>query len=177
MLSRQEAESLYSEWEDYAELLAHRAAHSQWVREELEQEARIACWRAALDYDPAKAKFITFLTGRVRGAIQHWMRDKFSVIKLPAWQFDKMKLRPPVVLELDASSYEYGDERHFHCDEALDIESAMEWMDERSRTIIAQLADGHTQTEIANMNGLSQITVSRIIRRKRQYLAARLRMS
>lgn len=53
--------------------------------DDLEQEARLACWRASERYDPTRGvKFSTYMTGMVRGYCSHYRRDRVPMIHIPA---------------------------------------------------------------------------------------------
>lgn len=53
--------------------------------EDMLQEGRIALIQALESYDPTEATFTTIAYIYVSGKIRHFLRDKASVIRVPAW--------------------------------------------------------------------------------------------
>jgi len=48
------------------------------------QEARVAVWRRAPEWDPAKGAASTFFVRVIQGAMQHWRREQSRMIDVPA---------------------------------------------------------------------------------------------
>ena len=79
------------------------------AREDLAQEGRLAVVTSLPRWRPEVASLRTFLGHCVRGAVLHWVRDRYRLIAVPAWAQERK--RPyPVAVSLDAVLE--SDDRH-----------------------------------------------------------------
>jgi len=85
--------------------------------DDLIQTGYIGLLSAVANFDPTrKTKFTTYATYLIKGEIRHYIRDKYSTIRIPQWiqtlnnkmkkeeeQFFQKKGRPPTIVELAQS--------------------------------------------------------------------------
>lgn len=84
-------EEAIKRYESLIRKFAIKYAHGWSVEiEDLVQEGRIAVALAVRDYDPSKgAAFITFAYTRIRASMQHCLRDRGRIIRIPGWLQDR----------------------------------------------------------------------------------------
>jgi RNA polymerase sigma-B factor len=71
------------QWEPLARRLACRFADRA-ERDDLEQIARFALWKAALRFDPmCGSQFFTFAVPTIIGSLRHYIRDQRSPVRIP----------------------------------------------------------------------------------------------
>jgi RNA polymerase sigma factor (sigma-70 family) len=166
MLSRQEAEKLYCRWEYAAVGIARGfAASIRSHRQDLEQEARIACWKAALDYEPdhrSGATFETYMHPRVIWAMNDWLRRQKPVNlggrgqSVDAMLFD-WSLADELLMGVDTPLTA----------EQLDVRIAVGRLSQRQQQIATYRAYDRPFEEIARKFGTTGSTIFKEIRRIR----------
>ena len=73
------------------------------TRQDLEQEALIALWKAALGFDPARGcQFSTYAVPKIRGALQECLRQTGQRLHVAKWAYDR-GVRAQAVLEAELS--------------------------------------------------------------------------
>jgi len=71
------------------------------TRQDLEQEALIALYKAALGFDPARGcQFSTYAVPKIRGALQECLRRTGQRLHVAKWAYDR-GVRAPAILETD----------------------------------------------------------------------------
>lgn len=180
MLTHTEAETLFHENISLAYFARNRygwmfAGCREISPEDVDQICLMALWTAALRFDAARGcRFSTYAVSVVCGAMRKALRAALRRNRLPTVPLDFIV----------ADRQDGGDECARNVPDPEDLAecvcdgdayaSFLKSLPERTRRVIACRAAGMRQAEIGRAVGLSQVHVSRLIRRAaRQYAASR----
>ena len=155
---------LYEENEKLAYFIANKWRSKVYPSnmEDLYQEAKIALWAASKSYNPDKGiKFSTYVTNCINHKIINFMQRKIPQIQ-PEQEIS-------LFTQLLDADYEFTFENVLESN--MDIENDIftkQILDEVKNDEILKLRylDGYTQKQVGEMLGISQMSVSRMIRKK-----------
>lgn len=150
--------------------------------EDLVQVGSIGLLRAIERFDSDRGHdFARYAVPTITGEIRHHLRDRSSVVRIPRGCADSEAARPPVPFPAaDQEDARLGraiatDAPYDSSEDRLMLVSGLRRLDARERRIMhLRFFAGLSQEEIACQVGLSQVQVSRLIRRSLEQLRAAL---
>jgi RNA polymerase sigma-B factor len=157
--------------------LARRYAHRGERLEDLVQVGSIGLIHAVDRFDPARGDdLVSFAVPTITGEIRRHLRDRAAIVRAPRDR--RGGDRAPVCLSLTENELDtaVGADGAFEAsDERLLLAAGFRTLSERERRILhLRFFAGLSQREIAGQIGLSQIQVSRVIRRALEHLRGAL---
>lgn len=157
--------------------LARRYAHRGERLEDLVQVGSIGLIHAVDRFDPARGgDLVSFAVPTITGEIRRHLRDRAAIVRAPRERGGGA--RAPVCLSLTERELDTdpGADVAFEAsDERLLLAAGFRTLTERERRILhLRFFAGLSQREIASQIGLSQIQVSRVIRRALEHLRGAL---
>ena len=161
-MQRTEAERLFLK----NRKLVHHALWSRYPTfagdEDMQQEALVGLWKACLTYDKNKSKFSTYAISCILNQVRLAMR---ALAKQP----ETVSLST-VVGEDDSCTLEeiLEDPYPRTSPDCIALKMYIEGLEERDRQVVQYALEGLTQKQIAKHLGMSQVWVSRTLKRLRQ---------
>lgn len=116
-----------------------------------------------------RGEYLPYLVSCAVGGARHYLRDHFSIIRVPAWVAERKKSSRFEFLPLDNSLFNRQDipGSDGHC-MSLAIEEAINSLKGVRRQVAHLLAQGYTQSEISSKLGLSESLVNYYVARIRE---------
>ena len=139
------------------------------IHDDVIQEGFIALWKACQSFDISRG--VAFSTYACKAIQNHMM---CYAVRYNKRQARIQYLEDSVDTEIDSGTVTYEDVLEDPSASFADIDiynqiiTAAEQIGDKAKIIVLKIIEGHTQDEIAKMVGLSQPTVSRIIRKIRE---------
>ena len=140
--------------------------------DDIHQAAQYGLVKALQSYDSTKGAAIkTHITNHAKWAISHYLRDQADLVRAPRTQAptgDISSLDVPIPggeSETNLLDIIADDRPAFQSDEVIALREAMETLSARERLIAEMYMDGHSQVQIASKIGVSQMQVSRLLKR------------
>jgi RNA polymerase sigma-B factor len=147
--------------------LARRYGSETEGADDLAQVAAVGLVKAARRFDPARgAPFAAFAVPTILGELRHHLRDRGWPVRMPRTEpGERARLWPRAVPLPDEAQLAAPDELE-GTEDRLFVESLLARLRRKERLIVRRyFLQGCTQVEVARELGVSQMHVSRMLRR------------
>ena len=155
-------------WEPIIRAVVGRYRPQGELYDDLLQDARVAVWRALNRIQDLNGTAEAYVNRTAQGAIQHFFRDRYAMVRAPAWRQERGE-KPPVVASLDelmdddeeGGEVDVGltdtdaEEQRDLAEDAATVHAAMEHLTERERRALRMHFEGYLWTDVGREFGVS----------------------